>query len=155
MQDKSNSQLEHHQKWTSWKIRYELLQIIADLILERVHTEIGDSMLLTIIDETSDVSKTEKVSICLSYVHEGIKKKFLLDFLKLNLPMQNLCLNLVLKNVVNKCFNGSSNMCSIYGGAASLIKETSPLSIYVHCYALRLNLALEGSLSLVSNLKNV
>ena len=92
LQDKSNSQLEHHQKWTSWKIRYELLQIIADLILERVHTEIGDSMLLTIIDETSDISKTEKVSICLSYIHEGIKKKFLLDFLKPNVPMQNLCL---------------------------------------------------------------
>ena len=34
------------------------------------------------------------------------------------------------------------------------MKETFLLPIYVHCYALRVNLALEGSLSLVPNLKN-
>ena len=34
------------------------------------------------------------------------------------------------------------------------MKETSGLSIYVHCYVHRLNLALEGSFFLVPNLKN-
>ena len=34
------------------------------------------------------------------------------------------------------------------------MKETSELSIYVRCYVHRLNLALEGSLSLLPNLKN-
>ena len=63
-------------------------------------------------------------------------------------------LNLDLKNIVGECYDGASNMCGIHGGLATLMKETSPLSIYVHCYAHRLNLALEGSLSLVQNLKN-
>ena len=45
-------------------------------------------------------------------------------------------------------------MCGIHDGFATLMKETSPLSIYVHCYSHRLNLALEASLSLVPNLKN-
>ena len=45
-------------------------------------------------------------------------------------------------------------MCGIHGGLATLMKETSPLSICVHCYSHRLNFALEGSLSLVQNLKN-
>ena len=37
---------------------------------------------------------------------------------------------------------------------ATLIKETSPLSIYIQCFAHNLNLALEGFLCLVPNLKN-
>ena len=152
LQDKLNSQLKHHQQWTSWKIQNELLQIIADLILERVQTEIGDSMFSIIMDENSGIGKTEKVSLCLSYVHEGIKKRFLLDFLKPNVPIQSLLFNLAkdaiqsvnldLKNIVGLCFDGASNMCSIHGGLATLMKETSPLSIYAHCYAHRFNLAL-------------
>ena len=51
LQDKLNLQLKHHQKWTSWKIQNELLQIIADLIIERVQTEIGDSMFSIITDQ--------------------------------------------------------------------------------------------------------
>ena len=68
----STMSLKYHQQWTSWKIQNELLQIIADLILERVQTEIGDSMLSIIMDKTSDISKTVQASLCLSYVHEGI-----------------------------------------------------------------------------------
>ena len=39
-------------------------------------------------------------------------------------------------------------------GLATLLKEISPFSIYVHCHAHRLNLALGDSLSSVANLKN-
>ena len=75
------------------------------------------------MDETSDISKTEQV--CLSYVHEGIKKgvkkSFLLDFLKANIAMQTeslfnqakdatISLNLDLNNTVAQCFDGASNM---------------------------------------------
>ena len=63
-------------------------------------------------------------------------------------------MNLDLNNIVGECFDGASNMCGIHDGFATLMKETSPLSIYVHCYSHRLNLALEASLSLVPNLKN-
>ena len=45
-------------------------------------------------------------------------------------------------------------MYGIHGGLATLMKETSPLSVYVHCHTHRLNLALESHLSLVPNLKN-
>ena len=58
-------------------------------------------------------------------------------------------LNFDLNSIVGECFDGASNMCSIHGGLATMMKETSPLSIYVHCYAHRLNHALEGSLYLV------
>ena len=80
LQDKLNSQLKLHQQWTFWKIQNELLQIIADLIFKRVQTEIVDSMFSIIMDETSNISKTEQVSLCLSYVHEVVKKEVLVRF---------------------------------------------------------------------------
>ena len=63
-------------------------------------------------------------------------------------------LNLDLKNIVGECFDGASNMSGVHGGLATLMKEISPFSIYVHCYAHRLNLALGDSLSSVANMKN-
>ena len=45
-------------------------------------------------------------------------------------------------------------MSGVHVGLATLMKEISPFSIYVHCYAHRLNLALGDSLSSVANLKN-
>ena len=75
LEDKLKSQLKHHQQWTTWNIQNELLQISADLILERVQNEIGDSIYSIIMDETSDISKTEQVSLYLSFVHEGVKKE--------------------------------------------------------------------------------
>ena len=76
-----------------WNIQNELLQISADLILERVQNEIGDSMYSIIMDETSDISKTEQVSLCLSFVHEGVKKEVFVGFLTPNALMQSLCIH--------------------------------------------------------------
>ena len=138
------------------------MQYIADLVLERVQTEIDDSMFSIIMDETNDISKTEQVSLCLNYVHEGIKKEVLVGFFEtkrtngeslFNLAKDAIqSLNLDLKNIAGECFDGAPNMCRLHGGLTTLMKETSPLSIYVQCHAHRLNLALESSL--VQNLKN-
>ena len=132
------------------------MQYIADLILERVQTEIDNSMFSIIMDETSDISKTEQVSLCLNYVHEGIKKEVLVGFFEnkrtngeslFNLAKDAIqSLNLDLKNIAGECFDSASNMCRLHGGLTTLMKETSPLSIYVQCHAHRLNLALESSL---------
>ena len=120
------------------------MDFLEDSILECVQTEIGDSMFSIIMDETSDINKTEQVSLCLSYVHERIKKEVFVGFFEtkrtnaeslFNLAKDAIqSLNLDLKNIVGECFDGASNMCSINGGLATLMKETFPLSIYVHCY---------------------
>ena len=60
-------------------------------------------------------------------------------------------MNLDLNNILGECFDGASNMRGIHGGLATLMKETSSLSIYLHFHGHRLNLALEGSLLLESN----
>ena len=74
------SQLEHHRQWTSPIIQNEILEIISDLILERIQNEIGENNFAIIMDETSDISKTEQVSLCLSFVFEGVKKEAFVGF---------------------------------------------------------------------------
>ena len=76
LQDKLDSQHRYHEQWVSWKIQNELLQITADLILEQVQTEIGDQMFSIIMDETSDISRTEQVFICLIYPRRNKKEVF-------------------------------------------------------------------------------
>ena len=115
LEDKLKSQLKHHQQWTTWNIQNELLQISADLILERVQNEIGDSMYSIIMDETSNISKTEKISLCLSFVHEGVKKEVFVGFFNTKrTDAESLytlakdaiqSLNLDLKNFVGECFD--------------------------------------------------
>ena len=80
LEDNLKFQLKHHHQWTTWNIQNELLQISADLILARVQNEIGDSMYSIIMDKTSDISKTEQVFLCLSFVHEGVKKDVFVGF---------------------------------------------------------------------------
>ena len=45
-------------------------------------------------------------------------------------------------------------MCGIHGGLATLLKESSPFSVYLQYYAHRLNLVSTDSLFLVQNFKN-
>ena len=87
LKDKSNLQLKHKKQWTSWKIQNELLQIVADLILERVLTETGDSRRSIIMDETmmskldiTVILARQSKYLCLSYVHEEIRKEVFVGF---------------------------------------------------------------------------
>ena len=62
-------------------IQNELLQIIADLIRERITNDVRASGWYGIIlDETSDISRTEQVSLCLSFALNGTKKEAFTGF---------------------------------------------------------------------------
>ncbi|PFX33086.1 hypothetical protein AWC38_SpisGene2011 [Stylophora pistillata] len=66
-QNSTDAQLQFHAQWTSPTIQNELLAIVSDLVLERITTEVRKSGYFGIImDETSDISRTEEVSLCLS-----------------------------------------------------------------------------------------
>ena len=161
---KLKSQLEHHKQWTSWDIQNELLDIMSDLVRQRIVSEVGKSKFSVIMDETADITKTEQVSICLSFVYKGVKKESfigffdtkktdaqtLLDLLKNAIES----LNLDMASIVGECFDGASNMSGCEAGLQTLMKEFSPFSLYVHCYAHRLNLALNDSLSSVKCLRD-
>ena len=79
-----------------------------------------------ILDETSDISRTEKVSLCLSFALNGTKKKAFIDFYSTKSNegevMYELVksavteLNLDLKNIVGKAFDGAANMNGLHKG---------------------------------------
>ena len=103
------------------------------------------------MDETSDISRTEEVSLCLRYVINGeTKENFVGFFATASTEGEVLYevaktainkLDLRLENIIAECFDGAANMSGIRKGLATRMKECSPLGIYVHCYGHLLNLA--------------
>ena len=94
LKDKLDSQLQKHVQRTSPVIQNELLQIIADLIRERITNDVRASGWYGIIlDETSDISRTEQVSLCLSFTLNGTKKEAFVDFYPRNQPKAKYCMN--------------------------------------------------------------
>ena len=91
------------------------------------------------------------------------RKKPLLAFMKQNQQRERCyinwlkkaaCdLNLDLRNAVGKCFDGAANMSGIYKGLATRMKECSPESIYIHCYAHLLNLAIQATITQIEPLR--
>ena len=165
LEEKLNTQLQDHAQWTSPTIQNELLQIFADLIIELICKDVRESRWYgIIIDETSDISRDEQVSFCLSYLANGTKKEAFVGFhatkttdgealYKLVKEVMN-DLQLELQNVVGECFDGASNMSGVNKGLSARMKECSPLAIYVHCYGHLLNLALQDTLTTVEPLRN-
>jgi hypothetical protein len=81
LSSKLDQQLKKHAQWTSPAIQNELLEIIADLVKERIVNDVKSSGWYGIImDETSDISRIEQVSLCLSYCINGIKKEAFMGF---------------------------------------------------------------------------
>ena len=165
LEEKLNTQLQDHAQWTSPTIQNELLQIFADLIIELICKDVRESRWYgIIIDETSDISRDEQVSFCLSYLANGTKKEAFVGFhstkttdgealYKLVKEVMN-NLQLELQNIVGECFDGASNMSGVNKGLSARMKECSPLAIYVHCYGHLLNLALQDTLTTVEPLRN-
>ena len=137
LKDKLDSQLQKHAQWTSPVIQNELLQIIADLIRERITNDVRASGWYGIIlDETSDISRTEQVSLCLSFALNGTKKEAFIGFYSTKSTEGEVLyelvkssiteLNLDLKNIVGKAFDGAANMNGVHKGLSTRMEECSP-----------------------------
>ena len=157
LKEKLQNQLKSHAHWTSPSIQNELIGILSDHVLGRILTDIKSCKFLSIIvDETSNISKVEQVSICIRYVFEGTTKETLLGFFDTE-NMEGKVLyelvkvfkqfNLTLSGIIAECFDGAANMRGVHKGLATRMKECSPKAIYVHCYGHLLNLALQDALT--------
>ena len=160
-----DSQLDAHRQWTSDAIQNEILEIISDAVIKRIISDVRTSEYFGIImDETSDVSKKEQVAICMSYVIDGIMKEAFVGFFDTKSTDGETLYELVkkvmkdleldLQKIVGECFDGAANMKGRIKGLQALMKKTSPLALYVHCYAHLLNLALQKTLEEILPLRN-
>ena len=111
------------------------------------------------MDETSDISGTELVSLCVSFALNGTKKEAFIGFYSKKSTEGEVLyelvkseLNLDLKTIVGKAFNGAANMNGVHKGLSTRMEECSPLGIYVHCYGHVLNLALQDTMTQIESL---
>ncbi|CAF1107795.1 unnamed protein product [Brachionus calyciflorus] len=144
----------------------ELIGILSDQVLKTLVDKVnGNTFYSLIIDETTDISKIEQLSICVRFVDKelNIQEKFIGfyqaqktdgEFL-FNLVKQALAdLGLPFSNIVGQCYDGGSNMSGSYKGLSSRIKNLNNKALYVHCYAHKLNLALKGTCSQIIEVRN-
>ena len=134
-------------------------------MLEKITAEIRSSGYYGIVvDETSDISRTEQVSLFFRYIYNGETKETFTGFHSTSSTEGQVLYELVkttvsklqlsLENIIAECFDGAANMSGVQKGLAARMKECSPLSLYVHCYGHRLNLALQGTMTEIEPLRN-
>ena len=165
LRSKLQSQLQLHAQWTSPVIQNELLEIVANVMLERIAAEARSSDYYGIVvDETADISRTKQVSLFLRYVFDGETKETFTGFYQSTKSTEGEVLyelvktaisklELWLEDIVAECFDGAANMSGARKGLAARMKECSPLSIYVHCHGHRLNLALQDTMTTIEPLQ--
>ncbi|KAJ8036412.1 Zinc finger MYM-type protein 1 [Holothuria leucospilota] len=136
-----------HRSWISPAIQNALLQFNLELLRKLQAVDFRDAVDLgLILDETSDLSRDEQVSVCIRWVHEGSGEtsETFLSFFKtastdgetlLNLTKDALLtVGVPLSNIIGQCMDGVSNMSGKERGLSTRIKEVAPKAIYVHCY---------------------
>ena len=113
------------------------------------------------MDETSNISRTEEVSLCLRYAINGETKENFVGFF-VTASTEGEFLYELAKTAINKLdlrlenivADGTANMNGIRKGLATRMKECSPLGIHVHCYGHLLNLALQDTMTEIETLRN-
>lgn len=141
--------------FVSHDVQNELLLLMSNDILRQVIQNIKRSQYYSlIVDETTDCSTHEQVSICIRYLEGDITpvEKCLGMFEVSSTTGQQLAsvildvlcrCDLQLSSLRAQCYDGAANMSGKFSGVQSYIKQHQPLAMYVHCYAHNLNLVLQ------------
>ena len=144
--------------WLSHDVQNEILQLMAHFVLRKVIGAVKLSSFFTlIVDEATDVSFKEQVSICLRYVSDDMSEtheSFLGLYETADTTAETLtCLikdaiirfGLDLNNCRGQAYDGASNMCGRLSGVQARISFQYPKAIYIHCFCHSLNLAVQDA----------
>ena len=163
-------------KYTSSSIQNELIDLVGKLVQESIVSEINSSKagpcFTVLVDETTDVSTIEQLSLCVRYVTDdaGVHESFLtfgdvhheafsLDFSLLEagevlepkitgkviakvIKRTVQELGLKMEDCVGQGYDGAAVMGSNTVGAAAVIAREYPMAVHLHCCSHSLNLAL-------------
>ena len=166
--DEVESRASSKRQWVSPAIQNEIIDIMCHKVLTGISEEIANCFVgyAVIVDETTDITREEQVSISLRFVDESdiIKETFVSFELTHSTTGEALCnlikevvgrLKLDVKKIVGQCYDGASNMKGKDKGVQALLKVDAPQALYVHCYGHRLNLAVQGTLTKVLSMKKL
>lgn len=156
-------------KYISSGIQNELIAICGKIIQETIVKEVnGIGFFSVLADETTDISRTEQMTLCVRYIstdngkHHFVQEQFL-GFTPVkdatgkglaNLIIKSLQeLGLECKNLVGQGYDGAAAMAGNFNGVQTEIKKIYPYALYVHCSSHSLNLAI-GHCCSVQSIRN-
>jgi hypothetical protein len=126
--------------------------VVRDQILERVSKAPFFSML---VDETTDLSKKEQITICLRYVFDNFIHEDFIDYVVADsMTGEGLAATILthlgkfpieLSNMIGQGYDGAAAMSGIFNGVQSVIRRQLPAATYVHCASHCLNLTLASA----------
>ena len=146
--------------YTSSHIQNQILDIMGSTVVQQIVQRVRDATYFTIIaDEVTDCSNKEQLSLVLRYVSPednqiredfaafiecdcGITGRALADKILTFLSSNGLDPS----KMRGQAYNGAGNMSGRLNGTATLISNSYPLALYLHCTSHSLNLAVVKSL---------
>lgn len=159
-----------NQRYTSKTIQNDVIDIIADVMREKLLLPLKQSRHYSVIaDEVTDShSNQEIMSLCLRFVDctldKAEVKEIFVDFMHVERATgQKLAdciismlakLGLPIEDMRGQAYDGAAAMSSSNVGVHANIKRLNPLALYTHCNSHVLNLAIAGSCS-VQSLRNM
>ena len=143
-------------KGTSATIQNDIIKSVSSVIQERIRNEIQNSDFVSIqVDETSDLSNREFLSIVIRYVVDGAPVERFLGFFQVKDRTASGLFNVVKnaiemfecdpKKIINITCDGASVMSGRIGGLGQKMKELNEDIIFVHCHAHRLSLVISDA----------
>ena len=158
-----SSHLEHtprNARYLSSGVQNELIQVCGETISESIiHDRRLSQFFSVLADETTDVSTTEQLSICVRFVettHSQIKVRVeFLGFVAITSTTGESIAKAIL-SILDKLgldvyllhgqgYDGASNMSGKFRGVQAIVKSRVPSAVYLHCRAHSLNLAIVHS----------
>ena len=157
--------------YLSHQIQTEITEMLAHATLRKVLEAVrmdkdgNRRPFAVMVDETTDVSRTTQVSICIRYVDDQFKinEKFvglyssdsttasaLTGIIKDSLTRFDLRLD----DLRGQCYDGASNMTGKVNGVQAQLKAVQPKALFVHCTAHRLQLAVQEAMTTVRELRD-
>ena len=154
-----SSWLGRRDNWLSHDIQNELLEIMGHTVLKSLLAVIKQSKYLTIIlDEATDVSFKEQVSICLRHVSADtleVQEEFMGLYETDNTTSERLTLlvkdamwrryGLSLLDCRGQACDGAANLSGRLSGVQARISREYPKALYIHCFCHSLNLAVQDA----------
>lgn len=141
-------------KYISPAIQKEILNIFAVKVREKIRKDIGNAKFCILVDESKDNSGIEQMATVVRYVDkEGNVQEHFFDVQRVDnvcsLTLKNGIMNvftrfdLQVQNLRGQGYDGANNIRGAMNGLQALFLKDCPYAYYVHCFAHRLQLALE------------
>ena len=119
----------------------EILKLLVLKLLRKIVSDTTITGCYSILaDEAMDVSNTQQLVVCIDAIAAATK-----DVLtRLSLPISNAKI---------QCYDGCSTMVGPKKGVATVIKQSQPYYMLIHCYCHALNLTVRDAIKNVPMLK--